>query len=172
MKSLEALLAVSSLSVAELDRIYGAWGKGPDFLSAAVSALRQLDPDRAWRAVWLMRRCARDQGFPEQEFARLASSIEEYTHWLARLTLCQLLAETGCPRAHREAVYPFLIESFSDRRVIVRAWAISALVKFEDDSRYRQNIRGLRRAANQDPAKSMQARLRHLAGAKSRRTHL
>ena len=163
MSNLHGLLTSGCPNVAGLERIYAAYGQRPDFVFEAVSSMRLSDPDVAWRAIWLVRRFARDQVVPEPALARIAASVDEFSHWVARLALCQLFAETGCPSSLREAVFPFLCEAFADRRVIVRAWAISALMTFQSDPRYRSEIHALLRRARQDTGKSMQARLRRVA---------
>lgn len=170
MPHLFLLLAQDSLKVAHLERIYLAHCANPALASDAFRAMRQLDSDLAWRAVWLLKRLARDGKLGEADVTRLALCAEELPHWAARLNLCQLLAETGCPIEARETLFPYLEESFTNRRVIIRAWALSVLVGFRDDARLRPRIDGMLRQARADPNPSMKARLRHLPLTASRRS--
>ena len=124
--------------------------------------MRQLDSDVAWRAVWLLKQLARDRKLGEEELIRLATCADELPPWVSRLNLCQLFAITGCPPSAREALYSYLVESFGNQRVIIRAWAISVLIGFQADPIYRNVVAAMLREAQKDPAKSMQARLRHL----------
>ena len=157
------------MDVRALEHIYRAWPEKDVLASEALFAMRQLDADLAWRAVWLLRRLAREGKLGERQLIQIAAAADEMTHWLSRLNLCQLFSTTNCPGAMREAAYPFLSECFSDRRVIVRAWAISALFGFRADPEYREPVAAMIRAAKKETGKAMQARLRHLGPAKTKR---
>lgn len=162
MSALLHLLAKDRLGARELDRMYLAFRDSSTFVADALQAARQLDPAPAANAVWLLRRAAQDQRLREPDMLQLAARADELTHWVARLCLCQLFAETPCPEGGREALYPFLLDCCDDRRVIVRAWAVSALSHFAPDPRYAPEVAARLREARADPAPSMQARLRHL----------
>jgi hypothetical protein len=162
MRNLLDLLGKPSVNVAALERIYGGFGNAPGFVASAISAMRQLDAEVAWRATALLRRCAQDGRLSESDLAEIAASADEVTQWIARLNLCQVFAITGCPESIREQVFPFLVNCYEDRRVIIRAWAISSLVTFQSDPAYAKEISVLVRRAGFDPQKSMQARLRQL----------
>jgi hypothetical protein len=163
VSSLLFQLSKESLNVAALERIYLDHHMSPAFAADAIFAMRQLDSELAWRAAWLLRRQALDQGLEEGALVRMATFVDEMTHWIARLNICQMLAITGCPRLVQDSVFPYLDECFRDRRAIVRAWAISALASFSDEPKYRRQILLMIRKARMDSAKSIQARLRHLA---------
>lgn len=150
------------LSVATLERLHAQSGAQPGFVAAVISALGQLDPDIAYQAVWLLRKAAAESRLSETDLARIAELVDASPHWIYRLTMCQLFAETGCPAALRDQLFPFLCQCFNDRRVIIRAWALTAMLRFGEDPAFRREIRQNRRTAERDPAKSMQARLRHL----------
>ncbi len=169
MSGLFSLLSTEALDVAALERIYRVYGQHPMFVADAISAMRQLDPDRAFRAAWLLCRRSRDTEFDEPTLARIATCAEEMDHWISRLTLCQFFSRTGCPPAVRESLYPFLADCFNDRRVIIRAWALSALVPFADEPKYRPQVKKMMLEAQKDPSKAMQARLRHLEGTRIKR---
>jgi hypothetical protein len=166
VNSLFSLLAKDSVNVAQLERIYAMSCERPEFAAEAISVMRQLDADRAWRAVWLLKRLVRDHGWREADLSRLASCADELTDWAARLNVCQLFATTGCPSAARDTLYSYFVECFGNRRVMIRAWAISALAAFRDDPRYRTSIASMLREARADPGSSMKARLRHLPKAR------
>jgi hypothetical protein len=164
MNSLLDLLAKESVKVAALERIYADNHGHPEFAAAAIRAVRQLDSDLAWRAVWLLKRLARDRKLSDTDLVQLALCADEMPHWASRLNLCQLFATTGCPSSGRDALYPYLVECFANRRVMIRAWAISVLVKFQDDPKYRKQVTAMLRNARADSGSSMIARLRQLSG--------
>jgi len=168
MNNLLDLLAKESVKVAALERIYADTPEHPEFAREAIRAMRLLDSDITWRAVWLLKRLARDRKLSEADLVRLASCADEMSHWAARLNLCQLFATTGCPLAAREALYPYLVECFANRRVMLRSWAISALVEFQDDPKYRKQVAAMLRQARTDSGGSMIARLRQLAAGRRR----
>ena len=168
MNNLLDLLAKESVKVAALERIYAETHEHPEFAAAAIRAMRQLDSDIAWRAVWLLKRLARDRKLSEADQVRLALCADELPHWASRLNLCQLFATTGCPRSGRDALYPYLVECFANRRVMIRAWAISSLAEFQDDPKYRKQVAAMVRKARMDSGGSMIARLRQLAAADRR----
>lgn len=151
------------LSIAALARLHARSGTQPGFVAAAISALGQLDSEIAYQAVWLLRKAAAESRLSEADLARIVELVDASPHWIYRLTMCQLFAETGCPAALRDQLFPFLRQCFTDRRVIIRAWALTAMMWFADDPAYRREIRQNLRTAGRDSAKSMQARLRDLA---------
>jgi len=162
MNHLLILLAQDSLKIAHLERIYAAHRESPNLARDALSAMQQLDAEIAWRAVWVLKQLGRDGKLTEADLNRLAEYAEEASHWAARLNLCQLFAQTGCPPAMRETLFPFLEESFGNRRVIIRAWALSVLVGFREEKKFRPRIDAMIREARADQNASMKARLRHL----------
>lgn len=168
MNNLLDLLTKESVKVAALERIYANHHEDPEFASGAISAMRQLDTDIAWRAAWLLKRHALDRKLSEADLERLALCAEEMTHWASRLVLCQLFAVTGCPSSVRDAVYPYFVECFANRRPMIRAWAISVLSEFQDDPKYRKRVAAMLLAAKADPAGSVIARLRRLSSATPR----
>lgn len=162
MNRLLGLLSKDAIKVGDLQRIYATHGASEDFAANAISAMRQLDANVAWRAVWLLKRLAVEHRLGDAEVARIAQYAEEMTDWASRLNLCQLLAATGCPASSREALFPYLVECFANRRPMIRAWAISVLVGFQAEKSYRKSVRAMLRKAQADPAGSIQARLRLL----------
>jgi hypothetical protein len=165
MSPLLASLGREGVNVAALARLQAHSGAKPGFVSEVITVLGQLDPEVAYRAVWLLRKAAAESRLDERDWARIAELVDASDHWIYRLTLCQLFAEAACLPALRAQVFPFLQRCFTDRRVIIRAWALSAMLRFRDDPVYRLAIQRTLRIAQRDPAKSMQARLRRLQAA-------
>jgi len=170
MDNLPSLLGKDTVKVAHLERIYAASSSSQSFVADVISAMRQLDSDVAWRAVWLLKRHARKRKLLEGDLVRLAQCAEEMPHWASRLNLCQLFGTTGCPISAREALYPYLVESFANQRPMIRAWAISVLVDFQTDEKYRTPVAAMLREARNDTAGSIVARLRQMAGATPKQT--
>jgi hypothetical protein len=162
MGPLLAYLGRERLPVAALARLYAQSGAAPGFVAAVIMALGQLDPAITYRAAWLLRKAAAKAHLDGQDWARIAELADASGHWIHRLTMCQLFAESACPPALRAQVFPFLQRCFVDRRVIIRAWALTAMLLFRNDPAYRPAIQRTLRAARRDPGKSMQARLRRL----------
>lgn len=150
------------MKVADLERLYASGGSTRDLVESALHALRHLDPDLAWRAVWILRRAAADGHVNADVAARVATCAEEFTHWAARLTLCQLFAVRGCPVPAQDSLFPYLVECFADRRPIVRAWALSAMLSLEGNPEFQSEIDACLAQARLDPTPSVQARLRRL----------
>ncbi len=162
MSQLEALLNRRQIRVRELEAIYAQGAADPGFVDQAITAARHLDPAPAGHAVWLLSRAGRAGRVNAAHLRRLAASADELTSWVSRLCLSQLLAVTGCPPDLRRSFHPFLTDCTTDRRPIVRAWALSALATYADDPEYAAEISTLLRQAAKDPAPSMRARLKHL----------
>ena len=162
MNPIKDQIARERVQIAELEQIYFRFGSDPRLFSWVIPTLEELEPDCVWRGIWLLRRLAKVRAFSERELAVLASKADIAEHWTARLNLCQMLAITGVPASVRDELFPFLRESFADRRQIIRAWAISALVIFRQDERFRSEIARMLRSARRESGKAMQARLRRL----------
>ncbi len=159
MNALEDILLSSETKVNDLERLYSVDRHRQGFLEQAVKLTEVMEEEQAWRALWLLRRAAEDGALPQRDLIRVVENLGLTRHWTWRLVACQLLAAVDCPRAERDSVADFLSECFEDRRVIVRAWALSALCRgWSEDERTKRCMA----AARRDPAKAMQARLRHL----------
>lgn len=162
MSVLLGYLGRERLTVTQLEQLYEQGKARPGFVDDVIAALGQLDPENAHRALWLLRKIAGEAGLDAAAISRVMEYVDVSTHWLFRLTLCQLLAETKCPPALADEVFSFLKKSFGDRRVIVRAWALTAVLQLPRRREREGKIREMVRTAERDPAKSMQARLRRL----------
>ncbi|HEY5551481.1 MAG TPA: hypothetical protein VIK52_06320 [Opitutaceae bacterium] len=134
----------------------------PGFFAEVATALELLDGDASWRAVWFLRQAADECLLSEADIKKVPRNVEASRHWAARLLLCQIFAQVECPESERETVFEFLVKCFADRRVIIRAWALSAMWPLRRDPRFRNEVQRCMRAARKDPGKAMQARLRHL----------
>jgi hypothetical protein len=150
------------VTVAELKSLYDRFKARPEFVAEVITTLHQLEPEAAWRAVWLLRRAAAESKLHQPDLGKIAGFIDGSDHWIFRLALCQLFSEAGVFPELREPVFPFLQRCFADRRVILRAWALTAMMGLEEDPAYRRTVRRLRRVAGHDSSKVMQARLRRL----------
>lgn len=163
MSTLLAHLGREHCPVAELSQLLARHSGRREFASELIAVLPQLDPETTHRAAWLLRQLAADHPLDERDLARIAEQTDASDHWLFRLTYCQFWAETACPPPLRDQVFPYLQLCAADRRVIVRAWALSAMLHFQSDRAYRKQVRVSLRTAQRDPSKAMQARLRQLA---------
>ncbi len=162
MSVLLGYLGRERLTVTQLEQLYEQGKARPGFVHEVIATLGQLDPEKAHRALWLLRKVSAESCLDAAAVSRVIECSDVSEHWLFRLTLCQLLAETTCPPEAAEDAFSVLRKCFDDRRVIIRAWALTALVRLPRDRAREGEIRERVRAAERDPAKSMQARLRHL----------
>lgn len=155
-------LSAETLGVPRLHALYADLAKNESFVRETLSAMRQLDADIAWRAIWLLNRFAKEHGLGESVIATICEEASGFAEWRARLLLCQLLSKTGCPPATRESAFPFLAACAADRHAITRAWAFTALSRFADDPEFRSEIQRILIKAGTEKSKAIQARLRQL----------
>lgn len=162
MSALLSHLSRPHLTALDLSSLYTQFRTRPDFTADLIAALDHLDPDLTHRALSLLTQLARTSPLAPEDLARIADRLDASEHWLHRLTACQLLSSTPIPPELGSDVVPFLQRCFTDRRVIIRAWALTAMLPFRTDPRFRPDVLAALRLARRDPAKSMQARLRQL----------
>lgn len=162
MSALLALLSRDRLTSRDLDDLHAQFHTRPDLISDLIAALDQLDADIAYRAMTLLLKIARSSLLSARDFTRIADRLDASDHWIYRLTACQLLAAQPIPHDLGGDVFPFLQRCLTDRRVIIRAWALTAMLPFRRDPRFRPAVAAALRLARRDPAKSMQARLRQI----------
>ena len=162
MQSWHKVIESEGTTVSALRRLHAGNRATPGFFAEVAALLDVLDEDAAWRAVWFLKSAAEDGMLGAREIETVAGNVEVSRHWAARLLLCQLFARVECLESERENVFEFLLKCFTDRRVIVRAWALSAMWRFRRDPRFGIEIQRCLRAARKDPGKAMQARLRQL----------
>jgi hypothetical protein len=162
MSSLVTLLAKDSVDVAQLETIYEERAGGTTFVRNAIHAMRLLDPDLAWKAVWLLKRHAERDQLRKKELLEIARHADEMAHWISRLVVCQLFAIAGCPKSARENLFQYLVESARDRRPMIRAWSLTVLADFRAEHRYRTTVESILCEAGKDSAASVRARLKHV----------
>lgn len=172
MRAVLSHLARDRLTARDLDALYTQFHAHPDFATELISALDQLDAHLTYRALALLLKLARASGLSPEQLPRIADRLDASDHWLHRLIACQLLSAAPLPPELGEDIMPFLERSFDDRRVIVRAWALTAMLSFRSDPRFRSAVLAALRRARRDPAKSMQARLRQVLPTKTARGSL
>ncbi len=156
------LLSREKMSVAGLEAIYSALRGNPDFAGNTIWAMRQLDADKGWRAAWLLKRLAKEQRLRDTELHDVIACAGELDHWAVRLVLCQLFALTGVPAAAREELFPYLADCARNRRVMIRAWAMTVLMAWQEDPAFHDKVDAILHHARTDSRPSMQARLRRL----------
>jgi hypothetical protein len=165
----------SEARIPDLERLWAVWAGEHDrpeenFRDPGSELLRLLDrteEEHGWRVLWLIKRLATDAELAEEVLGELAERAPGFREWRARLTLCQIFGATACPSAARAALVPWLRDvCFRDRRVIVRAWAVSALWQIRHDPRYRREVEKISTKAAAETAPSMRARLRRLGAIK------
>lgn len=166
MSELTSLLSRPRLTATQLGEIHTAFATRDGFVEDLLRALPLLDQEHVCRPLGLLRMTAQDRGLDTSDISKLIQHVDLMDHWLARLLCCQLLAITGCPRKDEDDAFPFLADCFRDRRGIIRAWAITVLSHFTGAD-HRKAIASMFTVARKDPAKSMQARLRHLSNSSS-----
>lgn len=159
---LETLLRAPSTSLARLRSL-----PPPSDLAAHLRALARIlslgDPAPARLAAWLLLRDAPSAHRDAPELARAIEAALGCDGWTVRLQTCHLLARIDCPPSLHDDAVAFLENAFTDRRVIVRAWALTALERSSRvDTSLRPRYRKLRDLAARDAAPSMRARLRRL----------
>lgn len=162
MDSLLHLLNAPRFRVRDLDAIYRQRGDAVGFAAHLVNLPEQLDDEATPAATWLLLRAARAGHLDDLQVGRLLEWVDRSSPWVVRLNVCQILAITGCPRDARAHASDFLEHACKDARVIIRAWAISALSRFGNDPRHRAVFQRRLKVAQADSRKSMQARLRAL----------
>ncbi|MCR6656429.1 MAG: hypothetical protein NVV63_11580 [Opitutus sp.] len=167
MSVLREVLSREEVAIADLEQVYQKICDDPHWTRDALEALSTLDEEHVGRPLWLLRRAQDDCPLPPETVARIVEATAGARHWLVRLQVGQLLAAAGIPERVQEEAFDYLRECFADRRVIVRAWALSALYPMRHDERFAGEVKRMLAVARRDPAKSMQARLRHLTSRKA-----
>ena len=121
-------------SVAVLERIAAERADDPRYLDLVVDAAATEPPDADHTprsgAIWLLRHAHRQGTVVSAAHAkRLVGLIPLVSHWEQALNLLQILDAVEIPPAQRRAVLAFAEAAASDDRALVRAWAISVLLK-------------------------------------------
>ncbi len=166
MPAFVTFLSRNRLTARDLNSLYAEFHAHPDFARDLISTLDQLDADLTYRPLALLLKLARASQLSSDHLPRLVDRLDTSDHWLHRLTACQLLAAVPLPPEFADDIFPFLQRCFTDRRVIIRAWALTAMLSFHSVPRFRPDVLAAVRVAQRDSAKSMQARLRQILPSK------
>ena len=162
---LDDLESEPKATVAWLERIYRREAGRKNFSHDLAEAVASGSPALERGGAWMLRRLVAEKGsLSATDWELVVDGLEGVRSWLARLELCQLLA--GHPEmtdAAPEAVAVFLRECAAGTNVFVRAWGVTAFHSLGKRHRaYRAEAKRSVAKARKDPAKSVQARLRHL----------
>jgi hypothetical protein len=153
------------LAVAQLERLHQRARGGRHYTRTVAEAVASGAPALERAGGWLLRRAASDPaGLPAEDWAVVLDGLDGVRSWAGRLLLCQLLAERPelADTAPAE-VAGFLRDCAVYPKSTVRAWSVTALHELaRRHPAFRPEARRAVAAARRDPAKCMQARLRHL----------
>lgn len=162
---LDELEAEPRPTVAALEMIFRREAGRRNFSRHVAEAVASGSAALARNGAWLLRRLADAAGrLPPEDWALVVDGLAGVKSWEARLQLCQLLAaHPGLSDAAPAVLADFLRGCAGDPKPFVRAWGVTA---FQELGRrhavYRPEARRWLARARKDPAKSVQARLRHL----------
>jgi hypothetical protein len=159
---LQRFLDSGPRSAAEMREFYERYPAPEKLPLRVVGQIPLLDGVSQGNAASLLLHCARSRALDEETLGALVEHCDAASFWVTRLALCQIFARHDCAPEHRETLFPFLEESFSDSHLITRAWALSALARFRDDAEFRTIYEFWRERAATEEAPAMRARLRHL----------
>ncbi|MEZ6234308.1 MAG: hypothetical protein R3B68_08970 [Phycisphaerales bacterium] len=121
-------------SVAVLEQIAASHAHNPRYLDLVFDAAATVPPsaDHTIRsgAIWLLRHAHRQgAAFPPAHVKQLVALIPLLSHWEQSLNLLQILDAVPIPANNRRAVLAFAEAAASNANTLVRAWAISVLLK-------------------------------------------
>jgi len=153
------------LTVARLETFHQRHRGERNFTRTVAEAVTSGSPVLERAGGWLLRRhAAATGGLPAEDWAAVLDGLDGVRSWAGRLLLCQMLAEQpGLWAAAPADVAAFLRSCTGDRQPTVRAWSVCAFHRLaRRHPEFRTEARGLVAAARRDPAKCVQARLRHL----------
>ncbi len=162
---LDELESEPKATVGRLEAVYRRHAGTKRFTRELAEAVASGSATLERAGAWLLRKQADAAGgLPAGDWAVALDGLGGVTAWEARLELCQMLA------AHPELfdaaptdVAEFLRDCARDAKPFVRAWAVTAFHGLgKRHAAFRAEARRLVAAARKDPAKSVQARLRHL----------
>lgn len=158
-------------TVPRLEAIHQRHHADRNYTRTLAEAVASGAPELERAGAWLLRRQVADEGgLPAKDWAVVLDGLAGVTSWEARLELCQLLAgHPALTDVAAEDVAGFLRGCAADGNAFVRAWGVTAFHAFAArHTAHRAEARRLLAAARKDPAKSVQARLRHLVKAAER----
>lgn len=153
------------LTVVQLEALHQRHRGDRNYTRTVAEAVASGSPVLERAGAWLLRRAAADHGgYPGEDWAVVLDALGGVRSWAGRLILGQLLSEQpAMMEAAPGEVAEFLRGCVNYPKPTVRAWAVNA---FHELARrhpaFRPEARRLVAAARRDPAKCVQARLRHL----------
>jgi hypothetical protein len=153
------------LTVARLAALHQRHAGDRHFTRTVAEAVASGSPVLERAGAWLLRRqAAVAGGLPSEDWAVVLDGLDGVRSWAGRLLLCQMLAEQpGLWAAAPADVAAFLRGCTGDAQPTVRAWSVCAFHRLaRRHPEFRAEARRLVTAARRDPAKCVQARLRHL----------
>jgi hypothetical protein len=153
------------LTVAQLAAIHRRERGGKNYARTLAEAVASGSPALERAGAWLLRREAADRGgLPAADWQVVVDALRDVRSWAGRLLLCQLLsAQPALMDAAPDEAAGFLRDRANDPKPTVRAWSVDAFHRLaRRHAAFRPEARRLVRAARRDPAKCVQARLRHL----------
>jgi len=156
------------LTVARLAALHQRHRGDRHFTRTVAEAVASGSPVLERAGAWLLRRqAAVAGGLPAEDWAVVLDALDGVRSWAGRLLLCQMLAEQpGLMGAAPADVADFLRSCITDVQTTVRAWSVCAFhLLAQQQVEFRAEAKRLVAAAHRDPAKCVQARLRHLPAA-------
>jgi len=153
------------LTVAQLEALHQRHRGDRNYSSTLAEAVASGSPTLERAGAWLLRREVADcDGFPAADWSVVVEALSGVRSWAGRLILCQMLSEQpALMDAAPAEMAGFLRDCAADAKPTVRAWSINALhqlARRHED--FRVEARRWVAKGRRDPAKCVQARLRHL----------
>lgn len=163
---LDELESEPKATVAWLEAIYRREAGRKNFSRDLAEAVASGSPELERNGAWLMRRWVEEKGpLPAADWELVIDALAGVRSWVARLELGHILvSQPDMSDAAPEAIAKFLRTCASDPQPFVRAWGVTAFQAL--GKRHREFLPEAKRwlaKARKDPAKSVQARARHLA---------
>lgn len=152
-------------SQGQLKGWYGRYAKDADFTAVLVSAITSSNETLQHHGSWLLKHHMEKKGaLTPQQWNAIASHLVNLTQWGVLLHLCQCMTHT--PALDEQSISllaDFLRRCANHKKPFVRAWAITGMHELAKQfPQLRAEAEVLVRTAVNDPAKSVQARLRQL----------
>lgn len=163
---LDDLETVPALTVAQLAALHRRHGGDRNYPRTIAEAVASGSPELERAGAWLLRRAVAERGgYPAEDWLVVVDGLRGVRSWAGRLILCQLFSERpALMDAAPDEIAGFLGDCAADAKPTVRAWSVNALHELaRRHGAFRGEARRLVAEARKDPAKCVQARLRHLS---------
>jgi hypothetical protein len=157
------------MTVAHLERIYARESGRAGFSHLLAEAVASGSPVLERNGAWLLRRLVDDSGqLAPADWELVVDGLGGVRDWVARLELCRIIADhPGLTLATSDSITDFLRSCAGDKKPFVRAWGVTAWhILGRAHPAHRAEARRWMAKARRDPAKSVQARLRHLSASR------